>query len=139
MAIRGGFEVNKMLGSAATDTLAGLGHNPVIAGTSLALKDSRCNLVSVSPHETPTSSLPVAGDTVVLDVMLGPRTDCFTSKGLETFAQQSWIVTPESTRVGIRLFGYISIERQNSNVELPSEGIVTGAIQVPPTGQPAYF
>jgi allophanate hydrolase subunit 2 len=48
-------------------------------------------------------------------------------------------VTPESCHVGIRLSGHISIERQNSNVELPSEGTVTGAIQVPPTSQPVLY
>lgn len=139
LAIRGGFEVNEMLGSAATDILAGLGPKPVTAGTALALKDSKFNPASVSLQETPTSSLPAAGDNVVLDVVLGPRTDWFTSKGLETFTQQAWTVTPESSRVGIRLYGHISIERQNSKVELPSEGTVTGAIQVPPTGQPVLF
>ncbi|KAJ5114072.1 allophanate hydrolase subunit 2-domain-containing protein [Penicillium angulare] len=139
LAVRGGFEVSEVLGSASTDTLANLGPSPVTAGTVLRLRKSKERLVSVSLHETPTRSFPVTGGVVVLDVVLGPRTDWFTSKGLETFTEQHWNVTPDSSRVGARLSGQVPIERKNSNVELPSEGTVTGAIQVPPTGQPVLF
>ncbi|KAJ5726302.1 uncharacterized protein N7483_007659 [Penicillium malachiteum] len=138
LAVRGGFDVNEVLGSAATDTLANLGPKPVTAGRALKLRNSRCNLMSVSLNETSTLILPKAGDVLVLDVVLGPRTEWFTSKGLETFTQQQWNVTPDSSRVGIRLSGDIPIERER-NDELPSEGTVKGAIQVPPTGQPVLF
>ncbi|KAJ6031356.1 hypothetical protein N7540_002088 [Penicillium herquei] len=139
LAVRGGFDVNEVLGSAATDILANLGPKPVTAGTALKLRNSRCNLMSVSLYETSTLALPKAHDVMILDVVLGPRTDWFTAKGVETFIQQEWNVTPDSSRVGIRLSGDISIERENSHIELPSEGTVKGAIQVPHTGQPVLF
>ncbi|KAJ5613651.1 hypothetical protein N7528_007305 [Penicillium herquei] len=139
LAVRGGFDVDEVLGSAATDTLANLGPKPVTADAVLKLKNSRSNLMSVSPYETCISALPEAGDIVILDVILGPRTDWFTAKGLETFTQQQWTVTPDSSRVGIRLSGDKSIERESPDIELPSEGTVKGAIQVPHTGQPVLF
>jgi len=138
LAIRGGFDVKPVLGSAATDTLAVVGPEPVTAGTVLALKMSSDGLSAVSIDEIPAFDFPASGEDVVLDVVLGPRTDWFTEKGLETLTAQSFQVTPQSSRVGIRLSGETAIERKDS-AELPSEGTATGAIQVPHSGQPVLF
>ena len=51
---------------------------------------------------------------------------------------QVWTVTHESDRVGLRLAGVVPLERSRTG-ELPSEGAVTGALQVPPNGQPVLF
>ncbi|QRI61696.1 5-oxoprolinase/urea amidolyase family protein (plasmid) [Shinella sp. PSBB067] len=137
LAVRGGFDVAPVLGSAATDTLAVVGPEPVTAGTVLALRGGE-GLASVSLDEAPAFDLPSVGDVVTLDVVLGPRTDWFTEKGIETLTSQHWQVTPQSSRVGIRLAGEVPLERRDS-AELPSEGTVTGAIQVPHSGQPVFF
>jgi len=137
LAVRGGFDIAPVLGSAATDTLAVVGPEPVTAGTVLALRGGE-GLASVSLDEAPAFDLPSAGDVVTLDVVLGPRTDWFTEKGIETLTSQLWQVTPQSSRVGIRLAGEVPLERRDS-AELPSEGTATGAIQVPHSGQPVLF
>jgi KipI family sensor histidine kinase inhibitor len=138
LCVRGGFDVAPVLGSAATDTLAVVGPAPVTAGAVLALKGLKDGLTSVSTDERPAFDLPSAGDVVTLDVVPGPRTDWFTQKGVETLAEQLWQVTPQSSRVGIRLAGEVPLERKDS-AELPSEGTATGAIQVPHSGQPVLF
>ncbi|WP_411035942.1 5-oxoprolinase/urea amidolyase family protein [Shinella sp. BYT-45] len=138
LAVRGGFEVAPVLGSAATDTLAVVGPEPVTAGTVLALNGRRDGLASVSTDEIAAFEPPSKDDVVTLDVVLGPRTDWFTQKGVETLTGQLWQVTPQSSRVGIRLAGAVPLERRDS-AELPSEGTATGAIQVPHSGQPVLF
>lgn len=138
LSVRGGFAVEPVLGSAATDTLAVVGPAAVGAGSLLALRGGTDRLTSVSTDERPAFDLPSAGDVVTLDVVLGPRTDWFTQKGIETLAGQFWQVTPQSSRVGIRLAGEVPLERRD-NAELPSEGTATGAIQVPHSGQPVLF
>ncbi|WLR94882.1 5-oxoprolinase/urea amidolyase family protein [Shinella zoogloeoides] len=138
LSVRGGFDVAPVLGSAATDTLAVVGPAPVTAGTVLALKSGRDGLASVSIDEAPAFVAPSAADVVTLDVVLGPRTDWFTQKGIDTLTGQLWQVTPQSSRVGIRLAGDVPLERKDS-AELPSEGTATGAIQVPHSGQPVLF
>jgi len=75
---------------------------------------------------------------VTLDVVLGPRTDWFTAQALQTLTGQTWRVTPQSNRIGMRLEGAQPLERRNP-AELPSEGTVVGAIQVPISGQPVLF
>ena len=138
LAVRGGFNVKPVLGSVSTDTLAVVGPDAVGSGAVLKLNGEVSGLSSVSLGEQPAFALPKAGEVVTLDVVLGPRADWFTEKGLETLTGQLWQVTPQSSRVGIRLSGEVSIERKDS-AELPSEGTATGAIQVPHSGQPVLF
>jgi biotin-dependent carboxylase-like uncharacterized protein len=138
LAVRGGFDVEPVLGSYATDTLAVVGPESVTAGTTLPLKGEKTGLSSVSVDEAPAFDPPATGDIVTLDVVLGPRTDWFTQKGLDTLTGQLWQVTPQSNRVGIRLAGEVPMERRDS-AELPSEGTATGAIQIPHSGQPVLF
>ncbi|MBR7540447.1 allophanate hydrolase subunit 2 family protein, partial [Mycobacterium tuberculosis] len=78
---------------------------------------------------------PTPGEVVELTVTLGPRDDWFTPAGVATLFDQEWTVTHESDRVGLRLSGDVPLERARTG-ELPSEGAVTGALQVPPNGQP---
>ncbi len=138
LAVRGGFDVAPVLGSSATDTLAVVGPESVVAGSVVNLSNEKSGLSSVSIDEVPAFDLPKAGDVVTLDVVYGPRTDWFTQKGIETLTSQHWQVTPQSSRVGIRLAGEVPVERKDS-AELPSEGTATGAIQIPHSGQPVLF
>jgi allophanate hydrolase subunit 2 len=50
---------------------------------------------------------------------------------------QAYTVTSDSNRVGLRLDGE-PLQRTGSQ-ELPSEGMVRGALQIPPTGKPVLF
>ncbi|MEV7799188.1 urea amidolyase family protein [Microbacterium foliorum] len=135
IAVRGGVAAEPALDSRASDTLAGLGPAPLAAGDVLGVGDSAPH--PVEPETTPRT-LPAPGDLVDLEITLGPRDDWFTPAALATLAGQEWTVTPRSDRVGIRLEGAVPLERSVGG-ELPSEGAVTGAIQVPPDGQPVLF
>jgi len=75
---------------------------------------------------------------VLLDVLAGPRTDWFTPEALALLQSQPWRVTPQSNRIGMRLQGAQALARRRHD-ELPSEGTVTGAIQVPAGGQSVLF
>ena len=138
LALRGGVDVDTALGSASTDTLAGLGPAALDRGSRLSLHDPRTAPHLVDPHPRSECALPRPGETVTLTVTLGPREDWFTSAGIETLLSQEWTVTHESDRVGLRLSGKLGLERARTG-ELPSEGAVTGALQVPPNGQPVLF
>ncbi|WP_328532364.1 biotin-dependent carboxyltransferase family protein [Nocardioides sp. NBC_00368] len=143
IAVRGGLDLPDALGSLSSDTLAGLGPGdlggrPLCAGDVVPLRGPAAAPYAVEPGATPDDQLPAPGDTVVLRIVLGPREDWFTAAGVRTLVEQEWTVTPRSDRVGVRLEGAVPLERAVSG-ELPSEGAVTGAIQVPPDGQPVLF
>ena len=136
VAVRGGYQVAPVLGSAATDTLAHVGPLALQSGQLLAVQLAEHAVVSAP--DLPPDNLPAMDSEVVLDVELGPRTDWFTHEAVELLSRQRWQVTPQSNRVGLRLAGEVALTRAIT-AELPSEGTPLGAIQVPPSGQPVLF
>ncbi len=67
----------------------------------------------------------------------GPRHDWFTPAALDLVLNNPYAISPASNRVGARLVG-AALPRAVAG-ELPSEGLVLGAVQVPPNGQPLIF
>ncbi len=134
VAVRGGLTVERLFGSASTDPTSGLGPPRLVVGSRLevgAAPDAEVRGVDVvGPAGPPVGDL-------VLHAMAGPRDDWFTSAALAALTGSAWAVTSESDRVGIRLSGP-HLERAWEG-ELPSEGVVRGAIQVPASGQPLIF
>lgn len=137
VAVRGGWRVAPVLGSASTDTLARVGPAALAAGDALQV-GSAAGLPPVALAEQAAFAMPRADEEICLDVVLGPRTDWFDQQSLELLCSQAWAVTPQSNRVGIRLQGDVALTRAQAK-ELPSEGTARGAIQVPASGQPVLF
>ena len=71
-----------------------------------------------------------------LRVWPGPRLDWFRADAWQQLCSAGFEVTATS-RVGTRLHGPRLVRARNG--ELPSEGMVEGAIQVPPDGDPIVF
>ncbi len=134
LAVRGGVDAAPVLGSRSTDTMSGIGPAPLAAGQVLAAGGEAESGVVGAPELQP--DYPGTGVTV-LDVVPGPRADWFDQAALDSFAAQDWSVLPQSNRVGMRLDG-IPLQRSRQG-ELPSEGTVAGALQVPPEGLPVLF
>lgn len=133
LAVAGGVDVPPTLGSASTDTLAGLGPAPLAGGDRLAVGSSR-------GAGDPPAGTPLGDATPALRVGFGPRDDWFTEPA--ALITGEWQVSPQSNRVGLRLDRPAGVgpalDRSRPD-ELPSEGLVLGAIQVPPSGQPVLF
>lgn len=134
LSVRGGLAVQPVLGSCSTDTMAGLGPPRVRPGDRLPVGDAVAAFPTVDVAPVPC---PEAG-TVMLTVLPGPRRGWFARP--EALAETVWVVSELSDRKGIRLEGK-GIERRTDyvDVELSSEGMVRGAIQVPPGGQPVLL
>ncbi|MDE3130849.1 MAG: biotin-dependent carboxyltransferase family protein [Acidobacteriota bacterium] len=140
IAVRGGIVAPLALGSAATDILTGLGPAPLAAGDVLEVGPARSRVEaeggdgrpiwSPAPSPPPPVGLPDS----LLRVIVGPRSDWFTADSIKRLFSEPFGVDQASNRIGIRLTGQ-AFERARSG-ELPSEGLVPGAIQVPTDGQP---
>ncbi|MGY0491588.1 5-oxoprolinase subunit C family protein [Streptomyces sp. WG-D5] len=133
VSVAGGFAVDPVLGSRATDLLSGLGPAPLRTG----------DVLPVGPPGPPPTALPAAAPwpappaELVLPVRPGPRADWFTESAHRTFRTATYTVSGNSNRIGLRTEGP-SLERALEG-ELPSEGMVLGAVQVPPDGRPVVF
>lgn len=132
LAVSGGIAVEPVLGSRATDLLSGLGPAPLTDGTVLPLGAPAGPPARVDgvPQPRPPASL-------VLRVTPGPRADWFTAGAVRTLTTRAYRVSPASNRIGLRTEGP-PLERARPG-ELPSEGVVLGAVQVPPDGRPVVF
>lgn len=131
LAVRGGIACPPVLGSRCTDLLAGLGPARLKPGMVLPVgpEPSELPLIDVAPVPPPTD------DVVTLRAVPGPRADWVADLGALT--STTWTASSRSDRVGIRLEGP-PLQRSRDD-ELPSEGAVRGAIQVPPGGEPVLF
>ena len=74
---------------------------------------------------------------LVLRVLPGPRADWFTRGRGAVLAGGRYRVSSASNRIGLRTEG--PALRRAVEGELPSEGMVLGAVQVPPDGRPVVF
>jgi biotin-dependent carboxylase-like uncharacterized protein len=132
LAVAGGLDVPPVLGSRSTDTLSGLGPPPVRDGDVLPVGTPQ-------GHAAPVwFTVPAPADSPIeLRVLPGPRINWFTAAACATFTSATYTVSPTSNRVAARLAGprlARAIDR-----ELPSEGLVLGAVQVPAGGEPLVF
>jgi biotin-dependent carboxylase-like uncharacterized protein len=149
LGVRGGFDVERTLGSRSTDLLSGLGPPPLEAGDVLPVGGEAGGWPAaefVLPFAGVAWGATDAVAPVRLAVVRGPRDEWFGDAGWGRLLTGSWRVGAQSNRVGVRLES--DGTRSDSGViarlpgfqgELASEGMVPGAVQVPPDGNPVVF
>lgn len=130
VAFAGGLAVEPVLGSRSTDTLAWIGPPPLACG----------QLLPLGPRGHP----PAAGDVSVprshdhvMTWRRGPRHDWVDDGAWRALDGAEYAVGQHSDRIGLRLVGH-AVPRAVSG-ELASEGVVTGGVQLPPSGHPVVF
>ena len=132
LAVRGGIDVPAVLGSRSTDTLSGIGPAPLTRGMTLEVGRETVAFpnADLAVERRPPADAPFA-------IRLGPREEWFTPQAISVLTSVAYTVRPETDRVGARLDGPVLDRRRPE--ELRSEGMVLGALQVPPDGRPILF
>lgn len=135
IAVRGGIDVPVIMGSRSTNLkckLGGLDGRPLKAGDIVPCRDVYDEFHKHLIHSVPKEDF--GSDEITVRVLLGPQDDYFTEHGIKTFLNSTYTVTNESDRMGCKLSGE-KIEYKNT-VDIISDGIVFGSIQIPRTGNP---
>lgn len=137
LGARGGVDVVPVLGSCSRDVLAALGPEPLRRDDVLALGP-----VEDAPWTPRMARRRTWREGVVeLGVAMGPRDDRV--PGAEALLGGEWEVGAASSRVALRLArpegSHAAGLDWDASREWPSEGLVRGAVQVPPSGLPALF
>jgi allophanate hydrolase len=132
IAIAGGIGVPRLLGSASTytrGTLGGLDGRALRAGDVLhgELGDPAQGELELAAPLDSEFDAPIR-------VVLGPQDDHFTDAAIEAFLAGSYSVSAQADRMGFRLEGPMLAHTRGYNIV--SDGIVSGSIQVPGSGQP---
>lgn len=134
LAVSGGFRLPFVMGSLSTNLKCGLGGfqgRKLKAGDVLPLRET-LELSLIGARKTAPEN--DYKKSITVRVVLGPQEDYFTQKGIETFLGSRYTVSGQSDRMGVRLEGN-KIENKNG-VDIISDGIATGAVQIPASGTP---
>jgi antagonist of KipI len=132
----GGIDVPPVLGSRSTYLRAGLGGlegRVLRPGDELPLGRTAVDW-QIAGSRIPPEARPPYARQVTARVVLGPQADWFSPAAFEQFLSSEYRLSPLSDRMGSRLEGP-PLERARQG-DLLSEGMVTGAVQVPPDGRP---
>jgi biotin-dependent carboxylase-like uncharacterized protein len=131
LAVAGGIDAPQAFGSRSYDVLSQIGPPPLRAGDRLRLGELRGPPRPVPPP-------PAAGlEVPTVRFLPGPRDDWFVPTALQALTSGAYAVSPNSNRIAVRLLGAVLARAIPS--ELPSEGLVPGAIEVPPDGLPVVM
>ncbi|MGH9098025.1 MAG: hypothetical protein ACRDWB_11445, partial [Acidimicrobiales bacterium] len=128
IGIAGGIDTPRVVGSRSSDVLGGLGLGPLVVGDQLDLGPPN------HPRGllTPIRSDGPGSDPTVIRVIEGPHD--FAPGELETLCSTGWEVMGASNRIGLRLSATGAVVSPPGRIE--STGTITGAVQIPPDGQP---
>ena len=129
LSVRGGFDVEPVLGSRSIDTLGHLGPAPLADDT----------VLDVGPDPGTDLSAEHAPERDVADravrIWDGPQHDWFVG-GRQLLIERPWRVTNELSRVGVRLETGDFRRSTRSEPQMSSIGLVEGAIQITSAGEP---
>ena len=152
LGVRGGISVEPVLGSRSSDSMSGIGPAPLKSGVRLPLGTVPASGAFPVGAPEPTSLPEGTGPGLLgsgnapaeLRITAGPRQDWFGPDAAAALTAHTWHTTNESNRIGVRLETDPEdpeahpLERIRDG-ELPSEGVVAGSLQVPPSGLPVLF
>lgn len=136
-AFAGGIAVKPVMGSTATYLRAGIGGfegRTLQDGDILPLGIPDISLTTAAGREFLPKKRPDYTSSPTLRVILGPQDDFFSPDGLQAFLASEYCLTDQSDRMGYRLEGTRIAHR--TGADIISDGVVTGAVQVPANGQP---
>jgi biotin-dependent carboxylase-like uncharacterized protein len=133
IAVGGGFDIAPVLGSRSTYVRGGFGgfHGRTLErGDEIRLRSES----AAERDELILSPLPLLKLPPSIRVVAGPQFHHFTDETIGIFASSDWRIGEKVDRMGMRLEGPRLVHRHGHDIV--SDGIVTGSIQVPGTGQP---
>lgn len=129
LAVGGSFDVPRLLGSCAPDSVLGFGGR-LIAGQRIPVV--RATPPVINDHfgaELYRLGVPARGDATIIDVTDGPDIADFAGSAERLF-DEPYVVTPTSNHIGLRMTGVLP--ERTAQGEVLSRGVPVGAVEVPP-------
>jgi biotin-dependent carboxylase-like uncharacterized protein len=142
LAVAGGFDVPELLGSRSTSLLAGfggLGGRALRSGDVLGVGASRTLPGIVAGRYWPGMLRDISHRDITVRFIPFKGFQGAQLGALHQFTETTWLITEQSDRMGLRLRSIVGTSLPASSTELASFGVVPGAIQLPPAGQPVVL
>jgi antagonist of KipI len=143
LAVRGGFDMEPVLGSRSIDVNAALGPNDghaLRAGDLLPVTNAESgSLFSGASRKWQLDPRPWFDDDPQrpLRLLPGSHLDNLTDSSRKLLFSETFTMQTDSNRVGVRLAGPKLAWK--APIEMTSEGCIPGLLQLPPSGQPIAF
>ncbi len=137
LAVSGGIAVPAVLGSRSTHLGAkfgGLAGRPLRGGDVVPLGESDVTEVQPGWLVSPSLAKPLTGDVPEVRIIRGPEGEAFRLAAWNLLLDEPYRVGSKSDRMGMRLAGATLEPREP--LEMVSQPVAAGTIQVPPDGQP---
>jgi len=135
IAFAGGMDIPVVMGSKSTNLkckIGGFQGRKLEAGDEIAFLEPKTELKNMYKRYEHVREY--AEKEITLRVVMGPQDDYFTEQGIHTFLESEYTVSEEYDRMGCRMLGP-AIESK-SGVDIISDGIGLGSIQIPTSGTP---
>jgi biotin-dependent carboxylase-like uncharacterized protein len=133
LAFAGRLQTNRWFDSASTHGPTGLGGGRLAVGHRLVVDDAALREERAGAIPCPVSARPRSS----VRVVLGPQDRFFSAATIETLLSNVFTLTDAYDRMGVRLAG--PSLRPNATLDMPSEAIVRGSIQVSGDGVPTVL
>lgn len=133
IAVAGGFDSPVIMNSRSAYLRGGIG-SALKAGDVLPAFIPANDLLKLAARDFPVDKFMPYSQTPALEVIPAPQADWFTPKGIRTFYESEYTLSPSFDRMGYRLQGS-PIDKAIPK-ELISEGLTMGSVQIPADGQP---
>lgn len=134
LAVAGGFDIAPVMGSMSTNLkckVGGFDGRKLKSGDVLPLRYPQSDLYGMTSRVFEPEKQ--KDGTVTVHVIPGPQDDYFSDKGKNIFYSETYSVTGDSDRMGIKLDG-TPVESVDG-VDIISDGIVAGSVQIPSSGK----
>lgn len=133
LVFAGDLDCARWLDSAATHVISGLGGGAFSPGATLKIRDATLRPARHGPVRCPVFARPRS----TIRVVPGPQQRFFSAATIETFLSATYTLTPAYDRMGMRLSG--PSLRPEAALDMPSEAIVRGSVQVAGDGVPTVL
>lgn len=139
LAVSGGINVPKVMNSYSTNLKSAIGGyqgRKLMSGDIIEVfgRDIYDRVYTDMLFKNAELEPAVYSKDITVRAVLGPQEDMFTVEDIRTFFSAEYKVTPQSDRMGIRLDG--TPLKSKNGVDIISDGIVFGSVQVPENGMP---
>lgn len=131
LAVNGGFDLPRVMGSRSTYLKGGFGGlegRALKQGDRLPLREPQFWLPAMEARRW---AAPALGGHPTIRVLPGPQDDCFTQRGMGTLLSADYVIEPDSDRMGYRLQGPAIQRAPGFDGNILSDGVAMGSIQVP--------
>ncbi len=129
LACKGGIQCEKVMNSRSTDLAAGFG-----GSTGYALKEHDTIAIEPFTEHWPKLGAFLPAKRELIRIHPSIHQDLLTQSVIKQFCAQTWHVTTQSNRMGVRLSN--QSQPLSHSHSLPSLAVSPGSIQLPPSGEP---